>query len=400
MRIAAVNISDYGSTGKIMLGIAEEARQRGHEVRTFSRGWFGTTEREGHRYFGIPVEHAAHHALGYVTGDEGSGSVISTLMLIEELKKFRPDVLHLHNLHGWYLDLPMLFGYIKKNDVRTIWTLHDCWAFTGHCPYFDFTGCSKWKGKCSGCPVYRAYPGSLFDNSRKMHARKKKWFSGIGDMTLVCPSEWLSGLVRSSFMGGYPVRVIHNGIDTGIFSYRESDFRDVYGIRENEKIVLGVAFDWEKRQGIDVFPQLEDMLGEDYRIVLVGNDGSGFDMLSERTVCIPRTADQTELAEIYSAADVFVNPSREDNYPTVNMEALSCGTPAAVFDTGGSPESVLDGCGAVVPKNDIPALADAVREIVSAGPDRAEISRKAAGSFDVSVMTDGYLGLLEGDADV
>ena len=201
-------------------------------------------------------------------------------------------------------------------------------------------------------------------------------------------------------MGGYPVRVIHNGIDTGIFSYRESDFRVVYGIRENEKIVLGVAFDWEKRKGIDVFPQLEDMLGEDYRIVLVGTDGSGFDMLSERTVCIPRTADQTELAEIYSAADVFVNPSREDNYPTVNMEALSCGTPAAVFDTGGSPESVLDGCGAVVPKNDIPALADAVREIVSAGPDRAGISRKVAGSFDVSVMTDGYLGLLEGDADV
>jgi glycosyltransferase involved in cell wall biosynthesis len=400
MRIAALNISDYGSTGKIMSGIAEEARKQGHEVRTFSRNWFGTVKKEGHCFFGLPLEHAVHHAAGYLTGDEGSGSVISTLMLINELKRFSPDVIHIHNLHGWYVNLPLLFSYIKKHKIKTVWTLHDCWAFTGHCPYFDYTGCEKWKDGCRDCPSYKSYPSSLFDNSYKMYRRKKSWFTGVEDLVLVCPSRWLAGLAKRSFLGDYPVEVIHNGIDTDTFSYRESSFRADHGISADEIVVLGVAMNWEKRKGADVFPQLEKALGTGYRTVLVGTNGSGFEGMSENTVFVPGTSDQTELAEIYSAADVFVNPSREDNYPTVNLEAICCGTPAVVFDTGGSPEAVCEGNGAVVAKDDISGLAEAVKTIINYKEDRYNIGRNASETFDVSVMADSYLRLLEGETDV
>lgn len=399
MRIAAINISDYGSTGKIMLGIAEEARRKGHEVRTFSRKWFHAKEKEGHRLFGLSLDHAAHHAFGYITGDEGSGSVISTFMLIDELKKFDPEVLHLHNLHGWYLCMPLLFDYIKNNGIKTVWTLHDCWAFTGHCPYFDYVGCDKWMTECGRCPQYKAYPSSAFDNSRKMYHRKKKWFTGVNDLTIVCPSNWLASLVEKSFLKDYVVKVIHNGIDTSTFSYSKSDFRKKHNIGDREKIILGVAFDWEKRKGMDVFSELESILGDGYRIVLVGTDGTELGILSDRTICIPRTSDQIELAEIYSAADVFVNPSREDNYPTVNMEAIACGTPAVVFDTGGSSESILKGCGAVVQKGDISGLAAAIKTM-AAEEERMTVCTEAAKEFDISAMTDSYLKLLEGDMDV
>ena len=399
MRIAAVNISDYGSTGKIMLGIAAGARKQGHDVITFSRKWFGTAAREGHIYFGLAAEHAAHHAAGFITGDEGSGSYISTLLLIHELERFAPDVLHLHNLHGWYINLPLLFSYIKKNGIKTLWTLHDCWAFTGHCPYFDYAKCSRWKNGCGSCPQYKMYPSSMLDNSHKMYCRKSKWFTGVADLTLVCPSRWLAEHVKSSFLSDYTLKVIHNGMDTDTFTYRDSDFRERHGIGSDETVILGVAFDWEKRKGIDVFSKLNEVLGDGYRTVLVGADASVCEGLPERAVCIPRTQDQIELAEIYSAADVFVNPSREDNYPTVNMEAISCGTPAAVFDTGGSAESVLPGCGTVVARDDIETLADAVRQLRSEKKDRSAMHLQAVRSFDDSIMTDAYLRLLEGDMD-
>ena len=395
MRIAQINISSYGSTGKIMLQIAQEARTQGHDVLTFSRKWWRNKEIEGHQYFGLPLEHALHHATGYITGDEGYGSVISTAMLIRKLKKFRPDVLLLHNLHGWYICLPMLFDYIRREGIRTVWTFHDCWPFTGHCPYFDFVKCDRWKEECGNCPSFRNYPASLFDNSRKMLSRKKKWFTGIRDMQIICPSEWLADLVSMSSLIAYPVSVIHNWIDLSVFKYRDSEIRARYSrITDSEKVVMGVAFDWEKRKGLDVFLSLREMLGDGYRIVLVGTDEKTDELLPDDIISIHRTENQEELAELYSAADVFVNPTREDNYPTVNMEAIACGTPVATFRTGGSPESVPQSCGIVVGKDDTESLAEAVIKLCENREGFRNSCIRYAVNFSSSEMTSRYLDVL------
>ena len=396
MKIAFINICDYGSTGKIMLQLAKEAAAEGNETVCFTRNWWDNRGSEGNVYFGYRTEHALHHVLGYVTGSEGSFSVLSTMELIRKLDEFGPDVIHLHNLHGWFICLPILFDYIKKKDIRVIWTFHDCWPFTGHCPYFDFSGCSRWTEGCGNCPVYKEYPESLFDNSAKMYRRKKSWFSGVRDMTIVCPSEWLAGLVRMSFLAEYDVKVIHNGIDTAVFRRTESDFRERYGIRDDDKILLGVASVWEPRKGLDVFPELDRRLGSGYRTVLVGIDSAQKADIPGNIICIDRTSNQKELAEIYSAADVFVNPTREDNYPTVNLEAISCGTPVVTFRTGGSPESVGEGCGIVVPKDDTDAVVEAVRTVCRDASDHSSELASMAESFDSMIMTGEYLKLYGG----
>lgn len=400
MRVASINISDYGSTGRIMLQLADAARRAGGEAVTFSRNWWGHGNSEGHVYFGFKTEHFLHHALSYLTGREGSFSFFSTISLIRRLESFRPDIIHLHNLHNWFICLPLLFNYIRENHIRTVWTFHDCWPFTGHCPYFDFTGCEKWRTGCSGCPVYRSYPGSLTDNSPGMYRRKKEWFSGIEGLTVVCPSEWLAGLVRQSFLSQYDIRVIHNGIDTASFRPTDSRIREKLGIGGSDKMVLGVASGWEERKGIDVFAELRKGLGDHFRIVLVGVEEAQKKDLPYGIIPVSRTSSVHELAELYSAADVFVNPTREDNYPTVNLEAIACGTPVVTFDTGGSPESVLEGCGAVVPKDDVEALIKAIDTVSSGKEDRSEYLKKAAESFDSKLMAESYIELYREKSEV
>ena len=249
----------------------------------------------------------------------------------------------------------MLFRYIKKNNVKVIWTMHDCWALTGHCANFDMVGCDKWKTECKKCPQYRDYPKSLFDNSKFMHKNKKKWFLGVKDLTIVTPSNWLEGIVKQSFLKDYPVKVINNGIDLTVFKPTESNFREKYNLKD-KFILLGVAFGWGERKGLDVFIELSKRLSEEYQIVLVGTDDNTDKLLPDNIISIHRTQNQTELAEIYTAADLFVNPTREENFPTVNIEALACGTPVLTFNTGGSPEIIDESCGAVVAKNDIDSL--------------------------------------------
>lgn len=395
LKIALINICDYGSTGKIMLSLAREAAAAGNETVSFTRNWWNNSGTEGNIYFGYKSEHALHHVLGYLTGREGEFSYLSTRSLIRKLDEFGPDVIHLHNLHGWYICLPMLFDYIKEKNIRVIWTLHDCWSFTGHCPYFDLCGCDRWREGCGNCPQYKGYPESLIDNSSMMLIKKKKWFSGVNDMTVVCPSEWLAGLARQSFLNEYQIKVIRNGIDTSVFHKTESSFRKVNGIKENEKIVLGVASVWEHRKGLDVFSEICNRLPEGYRIVLVGVDDKQKSSLPERIICIKRTADQHELAGIYSIANVFMNPTREEVLGMVNLEAIACGTPVVTFDTGGSPESVGEGCGIVVPKNDIDAIMRAVVTICEDGKDRSEALSAMAAGFDSSIMTSEYMRLYE-----
>lgn len=370
-KIVEINILHNGSTGKIMLGIADVARAAGHQVWTFSpkrysrHGKVILPEIPGHTYFSSVIGNAAHILLGKYTGLHGCFSIFGTLGLLRQLDKIKPDIIHLHNLHGFIINIPLLFGYIKRHNIPTVWTLHDCWAFTGHCPHFTMVGCNRWQSGCHDCPQLRSYPKSYVDRSRFMWKLKRKCFTGVEKLTIVTPSEWLAGLVKQSFLKDYPVKVINNGIDLSIFKPTESSFRRDHGIREDEFMLLGVSFGWSNRKGVDVFIELAGRLPQNCRIVLVGTNEDTDKLLPENIISIHQTDNQTQLAEIYSAADLFINPTREETFPTVNMEALACGTPVVTFNTGGSPEIIDDSCGAVVKSNTIEELIDIIADFQS-----------------------------------
>lgn len=366
MRIVQINGGAKGSTGKIMMGIAEVARAQGHEVMCASP--ITTTNRDagedcGYYRIGIFNGRRLNVALARITGFNGCFAWFETYKLLKKIDEFKPDIIHLHNLHDSYINLPMLFSYIKKHNVPTVWTLHDCWAFTGHCPHFTIAKCDKWKTGCHGCKQYKDYPASIFDNSKLMWELKKKWFTGVKNMTIVTPSEWLAGLARESYLKQYPIEVINNGIDLNVFKPTQSNFRERYEIPTEKHIILGVSFAWGYRKGLDCFVEMAEKLGEQYQIVLVGTDDEIDKNLPHNIISIHRTQNQKELAEVYSAADVFVMPTREENYPTVNMEAIACGTPVVTFDTGGSPEMLDDKTGIVVEANDIEATKKAIKDI-------------------------------------
>ncbi len=355
MRIVQINGGAKGSTGKIMMGIAEVARAQGHEVTCASP--ITTTNRDagedcGYYRIGTFNSRRLNVALARITGFNGCFAWFETYKLLKKIDEFKPDIIHLHNLHDSYINLPMLFSYIKKHNVPTVWTLHDCWAFTGHCPHFTIAKCDKWKTGCHGCKQYKDYPASIFDNSELMWKLKKKWFTGVKNMTIVTPSEWLAGLAKESYLKEYPIRVINNGIDLNVFKPTKSDFREKYGISPSECIILGVSFGWNYKKGLDCFVKLRNELNEQYRIVLVGTDSSIDKKLPSGIVSIHRTQNQKELAEVYSAADVFFNPTREEVLGLVNLESLACGTPVVTFNTGGSPECIDEYSGIIVEEGD------------------------------------------------
>ena len=395
MKILSINSVPYGSTCSVMIGISDTAKQNGHEV--FVATGYSTHPMEFHIPH-IPIgnigDKAFHMLLARLSGRNGCYSHLYTWFFLRKVSRLSPSTIHLHNLHGWYINLPMLFRYIKKHNMRVVWTLHDCWAMTGQCPHFVMIKCDKWKTGCHHCPQYRQYPQSYVDRAKTMWKFKKKWFTGVRNMTIVTPSHWLAELVKESFLKEYPVRVIHNGIDLSVFRPTESDFREKYHC-ENKHLVLGVAFDWGQRKGLDVFIELARRLGSDYKIVLVGTDEKVEQVLPDNIISIRRTQNQKELAEIYSASDVFVNPTREDTFPTVNLEALACGTPVVTFRTGGSPECIDENCGCVVETNNVDILEQEIRRICNEKPfSEAACIRRAAG-FDMRDRFEEYVRLYE-----
>ena len=395
MKIVEINTCDYGSTGKIMLQIASYAKPL-YDVVTFSRKWKKQGEGiiNSNFYFGSYFNNGLHHVMSFFTGYEGCFSVKGTKELLKKLDKIKPDIIHLHNLHGWYINIHLLFKYIKQNDIKVVWTLHDCWSFTGHCPHFTMVNCDKWKTRCYNCPQYKEYPKSLFDNSKKMYRLKKEWFTGVENLTIVTPSEWLAGLVKQSFLKDYPVKVIHNGIDLNVFKPTESDFRKKYNISREKFILLGVAFGWGKRKGLDVFIELQKRLDKDkYQIVLVGTDDNVDKQLPSSIISIHRTQNQTELAEIYTAADLFVNPTREEVLGMVNIEANACGTPVITFDTGGSPECINEKSGMVVDCDDIDGLQYGIEKICEQDLFSKDDCIEQAKQFDMNKRFQEYIDL-------
>lgn len=313
-----------------------------------------------------------HGLRSRIYDDHGFGSRKSTEAFIREAEKFSPDIVHLHNIHGYYLNIEVLFKWLARSGVPVVWTLHDCWSFTGHCTYFTLAGCERWKSGCFACPQTRSYPASyVFDRSRKNWEQKRELFSSVKNLTLVPVSDWLAKLTRESFLGDKPVVRIHNGTNTETFSPKPraetAAIRAKYGIG-NRTMLLGVASIWGERKGFSDFLKLRERFPEnDLEIVLVGLSGKQIAALPRGIVGISRTENVNALAELYSAADLFWNPTYEDNFPTVNLESLACGTPVCTYRTGGSPEAVSPETGFVVAPGDIDGIISAIEKIRSCG---------------------------------
>lgn len=396
MVIFEINSVPYGSTGRIMFQIADRVEKNGGVAYTSASFTKPRGERFPDTYYRIggAVGKTAHIVLAKLTGCHGRYSRFATYQLIRKIRQANPDVIHLHNIHGWYLNWKMLFDFLKNADIPVVWTLHDCWAFTGHCPHFMAVGCEQWEEGCYECPLYKLYPGCLFDDSKKQYALKRQCFTGVPNLTIVTPSQWLAGLVKQSYLKEYDTVVINNGIDLRKFKPRASDFRKKYGLQD-KCVLLGVAFDWSARKGIDDIKQLAKDLPQEFAIVLVGVSEAIAKALPGRIIAIACTQNQEQLAEIYSAADLFVNPTLEDNFPTVNMEALACGTPVITYQTGGSPESLTEECGRVVPYHDYNALKNAVLEMKQTKPSMAQACIKRAKKYECEDAYNKYLSLYE-----
>ncbi len=382
-KILSINVANYGSTGNIMRGISELAEKNGYECwQAYAPDKINAPGLERDIVVASYNIRRINERYARYTGMRGYQAYFSTKLFLKKIDRIAPDIIHLHNLHNNYIHVGLLFDYIKKNDIKVVWTLHDCWAFTGRCPHFEITGCEKWISGCYECQYpANEYPSAKKDRTAELWRRKKESFSGVKNMTLVTPSEWLSGLVKQSFLKEYETKVINNGIDLGVFRPTESDFRKKHSLGD-KFVVLGVSFGWNKRKGIDVFAELASRLDERFAIVLVGTYDLTDKMLPENIITIHRTDSQRELAEIYSSADVFVDPTREDNFPTVVMEALACGTPAVVFNTGGCPEIISENCGYVVEKDDICDLVDKTVKVCVDKPFDKEDCVTRAESFD------------------
>ena len=389
MKVAQINASLQGSTGKICKAVSEKLTEKGVENYIF----YSARESDFSRGIKYQKDGYTRMQTGFsrLFGNYGFNARLSTKALIKKLKQLQVDVVHLHNVHSHNLHLGLFFKYIKSANVKVFWTFHDCWAFTGYCPHFDMIGCKKWQTGCYDCSQKKRYSW-LFDKSKRLYEKKRKSLTGVKDMTIITPSTWLAGLVKKSFLKTYPVQIIHNGIDLSVFKPTESDFKEKHGLH-NKKIVLGVAFDWDERKGLDVFIELSKRLASDYQIVLVGTDEKIDKQLPENILSIHRTQNQKELAEIYTSADVFVNPTREENYPTVNMEAIACGTPVVTFQTGGSPEIIDETCGFVVEKNDIDGIQVCVERVCREKPFAKEACVNKARAFDQNERFQEYVAL-------
>lgn len=389
MKIVEINGTNYASTGNIAINIAKTARENGFEVFTCCKNSKKSKEYsyDNQIYIGYRFERVISEMLSYLTGCKDSYNYFGTKKFIKQLKQIKPDLIHLHIMHDTYINIPMFFKYLKEASIPVVWTFHDCYAITGQCVYFNSIKCDKWKTGCKNCPQLKRYPNSLIDRTKQLWNKKMKLFNGVDNLTIATPSIWMADLVKQSYLKDRNVEVINNGIDLDKFKPIESDFREKYNL-QNKKLVLGVGYIWNKRKGIDDFIELSKRLDDSYKIILVGTNDEVDKRLPSNILSIHRTYNQEELIKIYSTADVFVNPTYEDNFPTVNLEALACGAPVVTYKTGGSPESINDKCGSIVEKGDIDNLQKQIEFICTKKPCSKLDCITQARNYD---MNDKYL---------
>lgn len=394
MRVFQLNtFCGVKSTGRIATEIAKLVQKDGGECR-IGYGVPGiSADSEPFAYrTGSPVERKLHGAMRKLLDAEGYGSGLGTRQLIGEMRAFSPDLIHLHNLHGCYLNLSMLFDELARMNKPVVWTLHDCWPFTGHCAYFDYIGCDRWQSQCHDCPQKASYPTCIgLSRARQNFEQKKRLFTQLQNLTFVAPCQWMTQPLSRSFLSCYPVRVISNGVNLAVFKPVDSDLRMRYGIGE-KKIVLSVASEWDERKGLRYLLEARQKAGDEYCFVVIGLSEQQVADLPDGMIGLTHTANAHELAEWYTAADCLANPTMEDNMPMVNLEALACGTPVAVFETGGCPEAVGE-CGRVIPQGDADALCEAIRQLCQMKPALRPLCLERVKDFDSKKTFQSYLEL-------
>ena len=366
MKVLMINVvCGIRSTGRICTDLAAALEDQGHEVKiAYGRENVPEQFQKYAVRIGNDFDVKRHGLKARLLDGAGFGSKRVTEKFIKWVKEYDPDIIHLHNIHGYYINIEVLFRYLQTCGKKIIWTLHDCWSFTGHCVYFDYVNCNKWEKECNHCPQKKEYPARVGpDFSKRNFNIKKDLFSEIPNLILVTPSQWLANLLSYSYMKKYTVRVIYNGVDTSVFRPVKSEIKEKYNC-QGKKIVLGVASVWDKRKGLNTFIELADKLNDSYQIVLVGLDKEQKKKLPSKIIAIERTNSIQELVSLYSAAYVFVNPTLEDNYPTTNIEAIACDTPVITYETGGSGESAKI-YGLSVPQKNVTQLINAIENIES-----------------------------------
>ncbi len=339
LKIVQINTVPNGSTGSIMMSIHKQLLEDGYDSYVvWGRGRKAQNDHE--IYMNDRLGVYFHVLYSRLTGKTGFASKRATKKLIKKLDEIKPDIIHLHNLHGYYINIELLFNYIKKNNIKTVWTLHDCWAFTGHCSYFDKSDCRCWQGE--KCKSIKTYPKCIINNSMWCYKKKKDIITGIRNLTIVTPSKWLNNLAQRTFLNAYKIELINNGVNTDVFKkikLSELTFKRDNNI-SNKKIILGVASPWNENKGLEDFIKLSKIIDHNkYKIVLVGLTNKQISKIPKDILCIKKTNEINKLVELYNEADIFFNPTKADNYPTVNLESIACGTPVITYNTGGSGES-------------------------------------------------------------
>lgn len=361
-------VVNSGSTGRIAEGIAIEG---------IANGWksyiaFGRNEQASQSKLikiGTDFDLKVHWLKTRIFDRHGFGSKTATINFIERIKELKPDIIHLHNIHGYYLNIEILFNYLAIANIPVVWTLHDCWPYTGHCSYFDFVSCEKWKVECNCCPQKKEYPTSwLLDNSKQNFHDKQKLFNSVINLTIVPVSNWASNLLSSSFLKDKRVNLIHNGIDLSIFSPRinSSLIRNKFGIG-SRFMLLGAASLWERRKNLADYVKLSRLINKSTVIVLIGLTNEQKKGLPPNIICISRTENLAMLADLYSAADIVLNLSNEETFGLTTVEGFACGTPGIVYNCTASPELVTSNTGIIVEKGDMHGLINAILEIEAKG---------------------------------
>lgn len=365
MKILMINVvCGIRSTGRICTDLATALEAQGHDVKiAYGRENVPDNYQKYAVRIGSNLDVKFHALKARLFDGCGWGSVKATKKFIDWIIDYNPDVIHLHNIHGYYINIELLFNYLRKCNKKIIWTLHDSWAFTGHSAYCDVVGCDRWINGCYNCPNKKIYPKSLIDRSKVNWLKKKELLTNIQNLMIVTPSEWLANLVKRSFLHNYETVVIHNGIDTSQFCYSPSDVRNRLQISDTKCMLLGVSTSWDEMKGLSDYLKLSELLGSEYRIVLVGLTKSQINGLPHNIIGIERTNSVKELAELYSACDFFLNLSYCENYPTVNLEALACGAAVITYNVGGSSETVRNAdAGYTINRGDINAVKNLIIE--------------------------------------